>query len=280
MCVGQAMDRDKLGGAVARRVETARIPEMWSYGLGELAEASGVMLSAIERELPHLSPRNETAPMKKLTAQLRAAGEVALRLGLDSTRRLADAFGAVGHAVALIGRDGRVVHANARFTGYVGDGINIEAGRLGSWKSEADRALAAALERALRHESAARQPLAPVVLPRRSGRRPLIAHVTPLAGRTHEALRHVAAIVTLTDLEADGASLSEAMLQQAFNLTPAEARLAAQIATGRSLPEIARAEGGSHETLRSQLKAVFAKTGTARQAELAVLLAKFARLSL
>ncbi|MBV8837183.1 MAG: helix-turn-helix transcriptional regulator [Alphaproteobacteria bacterium] len=83
----------------------------------------------------------------------------------------------------------------------------------------------------------------------------------------------------MTDLEATGASPSEAMLQQAFDLTPAEARLAAQIATGRSLPDIARAEGGSHETLRSQLKAVFAKTGTARQAELAVLLAKLARLA-
>jgi DNA-binding CsgD family transcriptional regulator/PAS domain-containing protein len=273
------MDRDKPGGVIAHFLETATA-DLWPHGFGELAEVSGVMLSAIERELPRgLSPRNETAPMKKLTAQLRAAGEVALRLGIDSTRRLADAFGAAGHAVALIGRDGRVVHANTRFTRCAGDGINIEAGRLGSWKVEVDRALAAAIERALRHDGTVRHPLAPVVLPRRSGRRPLIAHITPLAGRAPEALRHVVAIVTLTDLEAAGGVPSEAMLQQAFNLTPAEARLAAQIAAGRSLPEIARADGTSHETLRSQLKAVFAKTGTARQAELAVLLAKFARLA-
>ena len=272
------MDRNKLGGVIAHFVETATVPEVWTHGFGQLADISGVVLSAIERELPqHLSPRNGTAPMKKLTAQLRAAGEVALRLGLDSTRRLADAFGAAGHAVALLGRDGRVVHVNARFARCVGDGINVEAGRLASWKIEADRALASAIERALRHDI--RQPVAPVVLPRRGGGRPLIAHVAPLAGRAHEVVRHVAAIVTLTDLEATGASSSEAMLQQAFDLTPAEARLAAQIATGRSLPDIARAEGGSHETLRSQLKAVFAKTGTARQAELAVLLAKLARLA-
>jgi len=273
------MDRSKLRVIIGRPAAATTAPAVRPSGLAELSEIAGALLSAIERELPQdLWPRNETAPMKKLAAQLRAAGEVALRLGADSTHRLADAVGAAGYAVALIGRDGRVVHVNTRFARCVGDGINIEAGRLGSWKVEADHALAKALERALRHDGTSRQPIAPVVLPRRSGRRPLIAHVTPLAERTHEVVRHVAAIVTLTDLDAAGASPSEAMLQQAFDLTPAEARLAAQIATGRSLPEIARADGSSHETLRSQLKAVFAKTGTARQAELAVLLARLARL--
>ena len=87
----------------------------------------------------------------------------------------------------------------------------------------------------------------------------------------------VAVLVIATDLDAALASPDAAMLQQLFDLTPAEARLAAQIATGKSLPQIACADGTSHETLRSRLKAVFVKTRTGRQAELAVLLARLAR---
>jgi DNA-binding CsgD family transcriptional regulator len=53
-----------------------------------------------------------------------------------------------------------------------------------------------------------------------------------------------------------------------FRLTPAEARLAAGIATGASLNEVADSLGIGRETARTQLRSVFAKTGTTRQAEL------------
>jgi DNA-binding CsgD family transcriptional regulator len=71
--------------------------------------------------------------------------------------------------------------------------------------------------------------------------------------------------------------LPEQLLVRAFDLTPAEARLAAEIGAGRSLPAIAREAGISHETLRSRLKVVFDKTRTARQTDLALLVAKVAR---
>jgi DNA-binding CsgD family transcriptional regulator len=80
----------------------------------------------------------------------------------------------------------------------------------------------------------------------------------------------------LTDLETADAGPVAAVLEQAFGLTPAEARLASQIAAGKTLAEIARQQGSGRETLRSQLKAVFEKTGTSRQAELALLLSKLA----
>jgi DNA-binding CsgD family transcriptional regulator len=115
------------------------------------------------------------------------------------------------------------------------------------------------------------------VLPRRNGLRPLVAEVVPVVGLAHDVLHLVAAIVTLTDLEAAGSSPSEALLEQAFGLTPAEARLASQIAAGKTLAEIATEEGSARETLRSRLKSVFHKTGTGRQAELTLLLSKIAR---
>ncbi|VDC24714.1 helix-turn-helix transcriptional regulator [Pseudogemmobacter humi] len=57
-------------------------------------------------------------------------------------------------------------------------------------------------------------------------------------------------------------------LARRFELTPAEARVAAAILDGRRPAAIARDAGLSVETVRSQLKAVFAKTGAEGQAHL------------
>jgi DNA-binding CsgD family transcriptional regulator len=55
-------------------------------------------------------------------------------------------------------------------------------------------------------------------------------------------------------------------------ITRAEARLASMLADGISLEEAAEALLVSIQTVRSQLKSVFAKTGVTRQAELVALL--------
>lgn len=56
-------------------------------------------------------------------------------------------------------------------------------------------------------------------------------------------------------------------------LTPAESRIAHGIARGEPLSAIAKANGISIGTARTQLKSVFVKTGTHRQAQLVALLA-------
>jgi DNA-binding CsgD family transcriptional regulator len=68
----------------------------------------------------------------------------------------------------------------------------------------------------------------------------------------------------------------EPILRQAFGLTPAEARLAVGLAAGRDLTEIAHAFGVEVGTARTQLKSIFAKTGSHRQGELVALLRRFA----
>lgn len=247
-----------------------------SYAGAIVAETPGFALPiSIERRIAE-GPfqRGEVALMTELFAHLRAAGEIAIRIGMASARQMADALSATGHPVALLGRSGCVLHMNAQFEGLIDDGIHVKASRLGSWQSDADRALTLAVDRALRHDGTLREPLAPVVLPRRAGLRPLLAQVAPVVGMANDVLPSVGAIVTLTDLESAGRGPAETVLEQAFEFTPAEARLAAQIAAGKTLAEISQREGSARETLRSRLKAVFEKTGTSRQAELALLLSK------
>lgn len=61
-------------------------------------------------------------------------------------------------------------------------------------------------------------------------------------------------------------------LQLQFGLTPAELEVCTQLARGLTLPEIAERHGKSRETVRSQLKQVFSKTGTSTQVELVLTL--------
>lgn len=69
-----------------------------------------------------------------------------------------------------------------------------------------------------------------------------------------------------------GLQLSPKRLAVLYGLTLAEAKLAAKIATGMSVEEAANGLHIAYETARTQLRAVFAKTGATRQTELVSLL--------
>ena len=75
------------------------------------------------------------------------------------------------------------------------------------------------------------------------------------------------AILFLTFMDS-GASVDESRLQALFRLTPAETRVAWRLVRGEGLSEIAKRFRLSRETLKSQLSALFDKTGTHRQGEL------------
>ncbi|WP_158939800.1 helix-turn-helix transcriptional regulator [Burkholderia sp. S171] len=62
------------------------------------------------------------------------------------------------------------------------------------------------------------------------------------------------------------------LLASAFDLTPAECRVACHIAEGRTPKEIANQTGVQHDTVRKQLQAIYQKTATNRQVDLIRLL--------
>lgn len=58
------------------------------------------------------------------------------------------------------------------------------------------------------------------------------------------------------------------ILGECFDLTPAEARVAVQIASGATVKEIALRSGAALPTVRTQLNSIMAKTGVDRQVDL------------
>lgn len=107
---------------------------------------------------------------------------------------------------------------------------------------------------------------------RPSLKRPYSILVAPHA-KNHGPLSSLqpTAIIFISDPEQEEIP-DELVLSKLFGFTPAEAKLAALLAQGRSLKEAADTSGVARSTVRSQLKKLFEKTNTRRQGELIRLL--------
>ena len=105
-------------------------------------------------------------------------------------------------------------------------------------------------------------------LPRPSGRRDFPVLITPILGREQSRrLADAAVVLFISDPEFRDVDLS-AIFSEIYKLTPAEGELVQLLAQGRSLEEAAAFRSVTLNTARSQLKQIFAKTGTRRQSEL------------
>ena len=208
-----------------------------------------------------------------LSRRLAGAAELAAAFGFARMEGALQAFEASGSAVAMIDRFGEVMRLNRCAERLLGTDLQIVRRRILS----ADRDATAALDRALHallwsRESEAFH--APVVLRRQRGR-PIIAYPSRLPAAGREAFALCVGFVVFVDLEARQRPATSDLMW-VFGLTQTEAKLAVLAAEGRSLEEIAEQRQTSMTTVRSQLKAVFAKTGTHRQSELVALLGKLA----
>lgn len=109
-------------------------------------------------------------------------------------------------------------------------------------------------------------------LERPSGLRPLSLLVAPLNLELSQFnFQQPVALIFITDPEQRMEPV-EKVLQRLYDLTPAEARLAAVLVQGKNIVEAAEELHVSQNTARTHLKHIFQKTGVKRQSELVQLL--------
>ena len=84
------------------------------------------------------------------------------------------------------------------------------------------------------------------------------------------------ALITVNSLEQQAGS--DRTLIRIFGLTPTEAKLASDVAAGRRLDTLAKERGVRMSTLRTQMRSIYSKTRTSRQAELAHLITSLPKL--
>jgi DNA-binding CsgD family transcriptional regulator len=145
------------------------------------------------------------------------------------------------------------------------DGLSLERDGLHVWDPQEALALRDLLARASVPEPP--DPVGALGISRPSGLRSLEVLVRPLGDREEWSPEPGVATLLVNDPEAPTEG-SEGILRELFGLTPAEAALCRALMNGHSLAESSGRLGITRETARSRLKAVFAKTGTARQADL------------
>jgi len=190
------------------------------------------------------------------------------RLEFERARGAAQALDAIGLPAAVLDRNGRAVALNPRFEALVPTVAVDRPSRLGLVDMAADGLLAAALKTV---GGMAGATVRSIPVARRENQPPLILHLTPVRGVAHDIFSRAASILVVTPVVVKDVPTAD-VVQGLFDLTPAEARLAALIAGGHRPREAAAALGIMEETARSTLKRVMAKTGLHRQADLIGLL--------
>ncbi|WP_010218231.1 helix-turn-helix transcriptional regulator [Sphingomonas sp. PAMC 26621] len=197
----------------------------------------------------------------------------------DAGLSRATLLSALPTAALLLATDGLVAHANipARALLRDSDGVlETPDRRLRASVADEDHRLASAIQAAL---AASRGEPTPgdrqVVRIRRAAATPLLLILDPVPRHHRSRLMDVtcdAVLVRMID-EAQVQDDRTYPLKAAFDLTAAEVRIAAAIASGRSPARAARDLDLSTNTVRSHLARVFDKTGMRSQHALARLLA-------
>jgi DNA-binding CsgD family transcriptional regulator len=228
----------------------------------------------------HVGP-DEIALMQQLTPHLRQAADVKFRLAAAREHLQHDPAGLdlLAEGCVTVARSGKVQRANARAQAMfaAADGVAVNGDRIALADKGAARCYAKCLadigsgklsKTAMRvRDFPARRP---------SGKRPFLISVRPLPATTHfwPDLDYGAALVFIRDTE-DFIRLDRRLLAEAFQLSDAEADIAAALDNGQSINEIARDREVSITTVRSQLYALMAKLGVRRQNDLIRLLAQY-----
>lgn len=243
----------------------------WFAGV-KLSFGDDVWCLAIQRGIDQdpFSPEQKEK-LAQLSRSLTTVTMFARALGLAASSAVVEAFEISQTAVVLLDREAQVVRTNQSADRLLRDDVRIAGKRLCARDLAATAALDRALHRLLWAPSGAS--LMPAVALPRTGKMPILAYPLKLPSLAASAMSAAQAAVVLIDPAARARPI-EASLQAAFRLTPAEVRLATLLASGDRLEAICEQLEISRETGRNQLKSIFAKTGTNRQAELVLAMAK------
>ncbi|HVV41584.1 MAG TPA: helix-turn-helix transcriptional regulator [Nitrobacter sp.] len=208
---------------------------------------------------------DEKRKLAQLSGIASTAAAFAQAVGFSAAKGALEAFDVSSTAVVLIDRKAEVVRANRTAEILLKGDVRIVRRRIFCPSPSSVAALDQALHKLLRTPAGAS--LMPPVALSRESRPPILAYPLKLPSLAASFAAEAQGAVVLID-PASGHKPPAATLQEAFKLTPTEARLASLMATGDSLDSICDVLEISKETGRNHLKAIFAKTGVHRQGEL------------
>ncbi|MET4763209.1 DNA-binding CsgD family transcriptional regulator [Bradyrhizobium ottawaense] len=216
------------------------------------------------------------APDKQLLAQLAPrlteTATLATVMGRVALTSMTDVLDRVQQPALILNREGMVLRTNtAAETGFDNE-IRIRERRLVVHDKQAMTRLDQLISMIRSTPDAAAMPASPILV-RRTAKPPVVLRILPVDGAARSVFLGARAMLILSNL-IPRAAPDPALIGQAFDLTPAESRLAALLATGTSLASASEHLRISRETARNHLKSIFSKTGAHRQSELVSLVSQ------
>jgi DNA-binding CsgD family transcriptional regulator/PAS domain-containing protein len=209
----------------------------------------------------------DKARVARFLPHLQRALQIRKRLGHASQwQRLSlEALSRTDTALILAAADGRIIFANPGAEALLRNGRALcrQSGRLAAAMAS-DTARLLSLIRSASNMGEARNEPGGVMAIRQANALPLTALVAPFRS-AFPGLASPSAILFIRD--PNRSMSATATLQALFRLTPTEARIAQGLADGKTIAEIAATHRATLQTVRTQLKSIFAKTGTNRQAQ-------------
>ncbi|QGM44613.1 helix-turn-helix transcriptional regulator [Methylocystis heyeri] len=212
--------------------------------------------------------RGDLARLDAFRPHLARAGLLAARWRLQKLRAAAEALAMIGLPAAVLDATGKVLAANALIEGLRSHLMWLPKDRIALVDPAANELLRRAIAE-VDDPTASSVRSFPV---KGAAGDPVVVHLIPATGTARDLFEGGFSVLAVTPLAAPSAP-DAALIQGLFDLTAAEARVAGGVAEGLTLDEIAARHGVTVGTIRSQIKSVFAKTGAARQSQLAALLA-------
>lgn len=202
-------------------------------------------------------------------ATIARAAAIAARNEHERVRTAIDTLTTLGLPAAALTRSGGVFETNALFGGASHIWTTAGGDRLALHDRVADRQLLTALDGGT--------VLSIPIRAQQGGLITAVLQIVPIRRAAQDVFSQATVIVMLSEIRAGAPSAT--LVQSLFDLTPAELVVAKAIAAGQTLAGIAARSGRSIHTVRDQLKSVMSKTGSARQAELIVLMQQLGRIN-
>ncbi|PLW76154.1 helix-turn-helix transcriptional regulator [Cohaesibacter celericrescens] len=226
--------------------------------------------------------RRDFEKLKPVIEPLRLSAHVALAMGesLSSEKLLIDNLARSRSAALVVDPDAGIVLSNNLI-----DPILQKADGISTLRNELvlqDRKSRVKFSNLLKLAGGAARNSLPtgggiLAAPRPSGLPAYIIMVSPLPKREQFLGAAKGLVLVVIHDTTEATELERSLYMDGFGMTAAEADVAAWFVNGIPLEQIATRRGVSLHTVRQQFKDILKKTGTHRQAELAVLLASFTR---
>lgn len=225
------------------------------------------MVFSIEKRFKH-GPVDESAIayLNRLRPHLARSAFLGSQLEFQRITTAVNAMQISGLAAAVLSAAGDVLVANLSFENLAPQVCIGAFQRLKFASRPANERLGAAFDKTRRNNRALSSTSGSFTLPQHEGHPPAVVHLLPMCGDARDIFARAAFFLIVTPIDRQRVPSTQ-VIQELFDLTPAEARVAIFLAGGMDAKGVAKKLSLSQDTVRSHIRGILTKSDMPRQTD-------------